>query len=74
VPEDNACSSVQGQGTLYIVVDALGDDGESPNSSGPDDRSPPRREQVLTILKELIELNLPLFDTREYPLSSVVTE
>jgi hypothetical protein len=32
--------AVQGQGTLYIVVDALGDDGESPNSSGPDDRSP----------------------------------
>jgi hypothetical protein len=44
--------SVQGQGTSYIVVDALD---ESPNSSGP----PPRREQVLTILKELIELDLP---------------
>ena len=44
--------SVQGQGTSYIVVDALD---ESPNSSRP----PPRREQVLTILKELIELNLP---------------
>src|SRR6266851_7917102 len=43
---------VQGQGTLYIVVDALD---ESSNSSGP---PPRRREQVLNILKELIELNL----------------
>ena len=45
--------AVQGQGTHYIVVDALD---ESPNSSGP---PPRRREQVLNILKELIELNLP---------------
>jgi len=44
---------VQGQGTHYIVVDALD---ESPNSSGP---PPRRREHVLEILKELIELNLP---------------
>jgi len=44
--------AVQGQGTHYIVVDALD---ESPNSSG----NPPRREQVLEILEELIELNLP---------------
>ena len=41
-----------GQGTLYVVLDALD---ECPNSSG----LPTRRQQVLAIVKELIDLKLP---------------
>ena len=44
--------ALQGQGPLYIVVDALD---ECPNSSG----LRTQREEVLKILKELIELKLP---------------
>jgi hypothetical protein len=46
-----AMLALQGHGTLYIVVDALD---ECPNSSG----LPTQREQVLKILKELIDLRL----------------
>ena len=46
--------ALPGQGTLYIVVDALD---ECPNSSG----LPTQREQVLKIVKELIDLKLPHF-------------
>ena len=44
--------SLQGQAPLYIVVDALD---ECPNSSG----LPTQRQEVLQILKELIDLKLP---------------
>jgi hypothetical protein len=44
--------ALQGQALLYIVVDALD---ECPNSSG----LRTQRQEVLEILKELIELNLP---------------
>ena len=44
--------ALQGQGTFYLVLDALD---ECPNSSG----LPTQREQVLKILKELIDLKLP---------------
>jgi hypothetical protein len=46
--------ALQGQGTLYVVVDALD---ECPNSSG----FPTQREQVLKVLKEIIDLKLPHF-------------
>jgi hypothetical protein len=45
---------LEGQGMLYIVVDALD---ECPNSSG----FPTQREQVLKVLKEIIDLKLPHF-------------
>jgi hypothetical protein len=41
-----------GQGSLYLVIDALD---ECPNSSG----YPTQREQVLNIMQELIDLQLP---------------
>jgi hypothetical protein len=41
-----------GQGPLYLVIDALD---ECPNSSG----YPTQREQVLAVLQELIDLQLP---------------
>jgi hypothetical protein len=41
-----------GQGSLYLVIDALD---ECPNSSG----CPTQREQVLNIMQELIDLQLP---------------
>ena len=44
--------ALQGQAPLYIVVDALD---ESPNSSG----LPTKRQEVLEIVKELIDLKLP---------------
>lgn len=47
-----AMVSLPGQGTIYIVVDALD---ESPNSSG----LPTQREQVLETLKVLIDTKLP---------------
>jgi hypothetical protein len=46
-----AMLALQGQGILYIVVDALD---ECPNSSG----LPTQREQALKILKELIDLRI----------------
>jgi hypothetical protein len=49
-----AMLALQGQGTLYIVMDALD---ECPNFSG----LPTQREQVLGIVKELIDLKLPHF-------------
>ena len=42
---------LQGQGILYVILDALD---ECPNSSG----IPTRRQQVLKIVEELTELNL----------------
>jgi hypothetical protein len=47
-----AMLSLPGQGTLYVALDALD---ECPNSSG----LPTRRQQVLAIVKELIDLKLP---------------
>ena len=47
-----AMLSLPGQGTLYVVLDALD---ECPNSSG----LPTRRQQVLATVKELIDLKLP---------------
>jgi hypothetical protein len=44
--------SLPGQGTIYIIVDALD---ECPNFPG----SPSAREEVLEIVKELVDLNLP---------------
>jgi hypothetical protein len=44
--------SLPGQGTIYIIVDALD---EFPNFPG----SPSAREEVLEIVKELVDLNLP---------------
>lgn len=44
--------ALPGQGTLYVVLDALD---ECPNYSG----LPTRRQQVLTIVEELIGLKLP---------------
>jgi len=44
--------ALQGQGTLYLVLDALD---ECPNSSG----FPTQREEVLKIVKGLINLELP---------------
>jgi hypothetical protein len=44
--------SLQGQGPVYIIVDALD---ECPNSSG----TPSAREKVLEVIEELVELNLP---------------
>ena len=44
--------SIQGQGTFYIVLDALD---ECPNSSG----LPTQREEVFKVVKELIDLKLP---------------
>jgi len=44
--------TIQGQGTIFIVLDALD---ECPNSFG----LPTKREQVLKVVKELIDLNLP---------------
>lgn len=49
-----AMLALRGQGTLYLVVDALD---ECPNSSG----LPTQREQALKIVKELIDLKLPHF-------------
>jgi hypothetical protein len=49
-----AMLALQGQGTLYIVVDALD---ECPNFSG----LSTQREQVLKIVKELIDLRIPHF-------------
>src|SRR5579863_2181179 len=47
-----AVLALQGQGTLYVVLDALD---ECPNSSG----LPTQREEVLKIVKEIIDLKLP---------------
>ena len=47
-----AMLKLQGQGTLYVILDALD---EYPNSSG----IPTRRQQVLKIVKELTNLELP---------------
>jgi len=44
--------ALQGQGSLYLVIDALD---ECPNSSG----CPTLREQVLAVLRELIQMQLP---------------
>ena len=46
--------ALQGQGTLYVVVDALD---ECPSSYG----LPTQREQVLEVVKEIIDLKLPHF-------------
>jgi len=47
-----AMVALPGQGTLYVVLDALD---ECPNSTG----LPTRRQQVLAIVKGLIDLKLP---------------
>ena len=47
-----AMLTLRGQGTLYVVLDALD---ECPNSFG----LPTQRQQVLAIVKELIDLKLP---------------
>jgi hypothetical protein len=44
--------SLPGQGPIYIVIDALD---ECPNTSG----TPSAREQVLALVEELVDLNLP---------------
>ena len=44
--------SLPGQGPVYIIVDALD---ECPNFSG----TPSAREEVLELIEELVELNLP---------------
>ena len=43
-----------GQGALYIIIDALD---EFPDSSG----YPTPREQVLAIVRDLIDLRLPMY-------------
>jgi hypothetical protein len=44
--------SLLGQGTIYIIIDALD---ECPNFTG----SPSAQEEVLEIVKEPVDLNLP---------------
>ena len=46
--------SLPGQGTIYIIVDALD---ECPNFPG----RPSARNEVLDLIKELVDLNLPNF-------------